>query len=309
MLTEQQAQQTAQALQPVLQGLNQIILDKPEAITLSLTCLLAEGHLLLQDLPGMGKTTLAESLARILGLAYRRVQFTSDMLPADIIGLSIFNTETREFEFRPGPVFAQLLLADEINRTSPKTQSALLEAMEERQVTQDGITRALPEPFFVIATQNPVQQSGTYPLPESQLDRFLMCLSLGYPSAQAERDLLLGVDRRQLMQQLTAGLSLAQLQTYQAQVGLVHLSEPVVSYLQRLVTATRQRQAHVGLSTRGLLSLKRAAQAYALLQGRHYAVPEDIQAVFVAVSDHRLGWHPGQPSPGVELLQQTPVAA
>lgn len=306
-LDEAQAQAVARECQPVLTALQQIVLDKPEAIRLALTCLLAGGHLLLQDLPGMGKTTLAESLGRVIGLSYRRIQFTSDMLPADILGLSIYNTQTREFDFRPGPIFTQLLLADEINRTSPKTQSALLEAMEEQQVTQDGQTRRLPEPFFVIATQNPVQQSGTYPLPESQLDRFLMCLSLGYPSELAERDLLMGVDRRQLMLQLQAQISPAQLLQWRQQSGQVYVSEAVVSYLQRLVAATRQRQQHAGLSTRGLLALKRAAQAYALLSGRHFTVPEDVQAVFVAVTDHRIGAVMGQASPATHILQSVPV--
>ncbi len=277
------------AIRQVLSALGSIVLDKSRQLQLALACVLAGGHLLLQDLPGMGKTTLAESLARVLGLQYRRVQFTSDMLPADILGLSIFNTQTQQFDFRAGPIFTQILLADEINRSSPRTQSALLEAMEEHQVSQDGITRALPEPFFVIATQNPAQQSGVYPLPESQLDRFLMCLSLGYPSAQAERDLLLGVDRRQLLAQLQPILNAQTLLEWKKHVGQVYLSTPVLDYLQRLVAKTRESQRHIGLSTRGLLALRMATQAYALVQGRLFATPEDVQAVFVAVSDHRLG--------------------
>lgn len=291
----------------LLKTLSHIVLDKPQQIKLSVACLLAGGHLLLQDLPGMGKTTLAESLSRSLGLDYRRVQFTSDMLPADILGLSIFNSEKQQFDFRAGPIFTQILLADEINRSSPKTQSALLEAMEERQVSQDGITRALPQPFFVIATQNPLQQSGVYPLPESQLDRFLMCLSLGYPSEQAERDLLLGVDRRQLLAQLKPVLNTEKLLTWQAAVGHLHVAEPVLDYLQRLVAKSRESRQHAGLSTRGVLALKRAAQAYAFVEGRHFVTPEDIQAVFVAVADHRMGGGMGARLGGVGQADQSPA--
>lgn len=271
-----------------LQKINQIVLDKPEQTKLALSCILAGGHLLLQDLPGMGKTTLAESLARLSGLSYRRVQFTSDMLPSDILGISIFNPEKQDFEFREGPIFSQLVLADEINRTSPKTQSALLEAMEEQQISQDGVTRPLPQPFFVIATQNPIHQSGTYPLPESQLDRFLMCFSLGYPSAQAEREILLGQDRRSMLQHIEPLLNTNMLALYQNVARQIHLSEPVLDYLQKLVLQTRTAR-YTGLSTRGLLALKRAAQAYAMVEGRSFVIPEDIQAVFTAVVDHRLG--------------------
>jgi MoxR-like ATPase len=300
--------QTAHAkIEAALVALGHIILDKPEQIKLSLTCLMAGGHLLLQDLPGMGKTTLAESLARGLGLAYRRVQFTSDMLPSDILGFSIFNPEKQEFEFRAGPIFTQVLLADEINRTSPKTQSALLEAMEERQVSQDGQTRPLPHPFFVIATQNPFQQAGTYPLPESQLDRFLMCLSLGYPSEQAERDLLLGLDRRQMLAQMKPLLDQETLLEWQGSLHQIHLATPVLDYLQRLVAKTRESRQHVGLSTRGVLALKRAAQAYAFVAGRSYVIPEDIQAVFAAVVDHRLGGVVDGVSPAFQVLKQVAV--
>ncbi len=294
-------------VETILTALRRIILDKPEQIKLSLTCLLAGGHLLLQDLPGMGKTTLAESLARGLGLSYRRVQFTSDMLPSDILGFSMFNQQTQGFEFRAGPVFTQVLLADEINRTSPKTQSALLEAMEERQVSHDGETRALPHPFFVIATQNPFQQAGTYPLPESQLDRFLMCLSLGYPSEQAERDLLLGVDRRQMLAQMQPLLDQETLLEWQSSLQQVHLATPVLDYLQRLVAKTRESRQHAGLSTRGVLALKRAVQAYAFLAGRSYATPEDLQAVFAAVVDHRLGGVVNGLSPAQQVLKQVAV--
>lgn len=295
----------------VLNAIGRIVLDKPEQIRLSIACLLAGGHLLLQDLPGMGKTTLAESLSRVLGLEYRRVQFTSDMLPADILGLSIFNPESQQFEFRAGPIFTQILLADEINRSSPKTQSALLEAMEEHQVSQDGVTRALPAPFFVIATQNPLQQSGVYPLPESQLDRFLMCLSLGYPSAQAERDLLLGVDRREMLAALQPLLDTQILQQWQQRIVQLHVATPVLDYLQRLVAKSRESRQHVGLSTRGVLALKRAAQAYAFVQGRHFVTPEDVQAVFVPVADHRLGasmrGQGGSDSPAQRILADVPV--
>lgn len=276
-------------LQAMLTSINQIVLDKAEVVKLSVACLLAGGHLLLQDLPGMGKTTLAHAIALHLGLDFNRVQFTSDMLPADILGLSIYRNDSGTFEFKPGPVFCQLLLADEINRASPKTQSALLEAMEERQVSQDGVTRALPSPFFVIATQNPTQQAGVFALPESQLDRFLMCLSLGYPSVNAERELLLGTDRRQLLAQITPMLTVAELQAAQQQVAAVYLAPTVVDYLQRLVTKTRESRDYHGLSTRGVLALKHAAQAFAYLGGYQEVTPEDVQAVFAPVADHRLG--------------------
>ena len=275
--------------QQMLNGINQIVLDKPEVVKLSVACLLANGHLLLQDLPGMGKTTLAHAIANHLGLDFNRVQFTSDMLPADILGISLYKTDTGTFEFKPGPVFCQLLLADEINRSSPKTQSALLEAMEERQVSQDGVTRSLPELFFVIATQNPTQQSGVFVLPESQLDRFLMCLSLGYPSKQAEKELLLGIDRREMLKTVQPMLSMQDLLTAQTQVKQVHFADVVVDYLQRLVAKTRESRDYHGLSTRGVLALKHASQAYAYLGGYNEVTPEDIQAVFSAVVDHRLG--------------------
>lgn len=277
------------ALQPVINSLNSVILGKNNQIKLALACLLAKGHLLIEDLPGMGKTTLAEALARSLGLRYQRLQFTSDMLPADIIGVSIFNPAEQQFSFREGPVFTQVLLADEINRTSPKTQSALLEAMEEGQVTSDGVTRTLPKPFFVIATQNPSHQMGTFPLPESQLDRFLMRIQLGYPDPRAERELLTGKDRRQILSVLPALTDAERLSIYQQQINDIHLSDAVLDYLQRLVTHTRQSRdfAH-GLSPRGLLALKRATQAWAFIEGRSYAIPEDVQTVLPAVAEHRL---------------------
>ncbi|MFW2177697.1 MULTISPECIES: AAA family ATPase [unclassified Moraxella] len=300
----------------MLGSINRIVLDKSEVVKLSVACLLANGHLLLQDLPGMGKTTLAHAIANHLGLGFNRVQFTSDMLPADILGISLYKTDTGTFEFREGPIFCQLLLADEINRSSPKTQSALLEAMEERQVSQDGMTRPLPNPFFVIATQNPTQQAGVFPLPESQLDRFLMCLSLGYPSRQAERELLMGRDRRQMLTHISPMLSAHELLTAQQQVKNVHLADVVVDYLQRLVAKTRESRDYHGLSTRGVLALKQASQAYAYLGGYQEVTPEDVQAVFSAVVNHRLGQpfvpfnHLGGGEPvtlASELLRQVPV--
>lgn len=273
----------------LLLQLNQIVLDKPQVTKLALSCVLAGGHLLLQDLPGMGKTTLAQGLAKLLGMSFNRVQFTNDMLPADILGMSIYDQSKLNFEFRRGPIFTQLLLADEINRSSPKTQSALLEAMEERQVTQDGQSYRLPQPFFVIATQNPMQQAGVYPLPESQLDRFLMCLSLGYPSPAAERELLQGQDRRELMTALDAVLDTQAVCLAQQGVQHIYMSEVVLDYLQQLVAQTRISQDYHGLSPRGVLSLQRAAQAYAYVSGHNEVAPEDIQAVFAAVTDHRLG--------------------
>ena len=305
-----------QRLQAMLVSINEIVLDKPEVVKLAVACLLANGHLLLQDLPGMGKTTLAHAIANHLGLSFNRVQFTSDMLPADILGISLYKTDTGTFEFKTGPIFCQLLLADEINRSSPKTQSALLEAMEERQVSQDGVTRKLPEPFFVIATQNPTQQSGVFILPESQLDRFLMCLSLGYPSVNAERELLLGKDRRQMLSQITPMLDTQSLQQAQAQAKEVYIADVVIDYLQRLVAKTRESRDYHGLSTRGVLALKQAAQAFAYLGGYNEVTPEDIQAVFAAVVDHRLGQafipfnHLGSEQPqsiATQLLRQVPV--
>ncbi|MDX1786702.1 MAG: MoxR family ATPase [Psychrobacter sp.] len=278
-----------QKIAQLMTQLNQIVLDKPQAIKLALSGILAGGHLLLQDLPGMGKTTLAQGLAQLLGLSFSRVQFTNDMLPVDILGMSIYDQSKQQFEFRPGPIFTQLLLADEINRSSPKTQSALLEAMEERQVTQDGQSYPLPQPFFVIATQNPLQQAGVYPLPESQLDRFLLCLSLGYPSPAAERELLKGQDRRELLKELPAVLDTQAVLLAQQGVKQVYVADVVLDYLQRLVAKTRASSEYHGLSPRGVLSLQRAAQAYAYVSGHMEVTPEDIQAVFAAVTDHRLG--------------------
>jgi len=281
---------------PIISQLNQVILGKEVQIKLALTCLLARGHLLIQDLPGMGKTTLSHALASVLGLEYKRIQFTSDLLPADILGVSIFEREPGSdhgrFRFHSGPVFTQVLLADEINRATPKAQSALLEAMEEGQVTIEGETRTLPQPFFVIATQNPVSQSGTFPLPESQLDRFLMCIELGYPDEKAERELLEGRDRRELANSLKPLLTPASLLKLQALVNKVNASSSVLDYLQRIVAYTRYEAGYqYGLSPRGAQSLLRAAKAWALTDGqgeRNYLLPEDIQAVLPAVVDHRL---------------------
>jgi MoxR-like ATPase len=272
-----------------LAGLNQIVLGKPQQLKLTLACLLARGHLLIEDIPGVGKTTLALALGKVLGLKFQRVQFTSDLLPADILGVSIFEQSNSSFRFHPGPIFAQLVLADEVNRASPKTQSALLEAMEERQVTAEGETRLLPEPFFVIATQNPSHQIGTFPLPESQLDRFLMRISLGYPSKEAERALLMERERRDLLAETAAALTPAQLLDLQEQVKAVRTTPALLDYLLALIQHTRSHSGlRQGLSPRAGLSLRRAAQAWALIEGRSGVIPEDVQAVFAAVVNHRL---------------------
>jgi MoxR-like ATPase len=275
----------------LLDHINRVLLGKETAARLAVACLLARGHLLIEDLPGVGKTTLAHALARLLGLDFQRIQFTSDLLPADIIGASIFERDTGSFVFHPGPLFAQLVLADEVNRATPKTQSALLEAMGERQVSVEGETRPLPEPFFVIATQNPLTQVGTFPLPESQLDRFHMRIALGYPDARAERELLQGEDRGQLMQRLEPALPAGELARLQARVPEVHAAPALIDYVQALVAQTRSAgRFHTGLSPRAGLALLRAAQAWALVDGREAVLPEDVQAVFAAVAGHRL--HP-----------------
>jgi len=276
-------------LQQIVAKLETIILGKPKQIRLAVACMIGRGHLLIEDLPGMGKTTLAEALAQVMGLNYQRVQFTSDMLPADIIGVSIFNPQEQRFEFREGPIFTQLLLADEINRTTPKTQSALLEAMEEGQVTTDGVSRTLPTPFFVIATQNPITQAGTFPLPESQLDRFFMRIELGYPDPKAERELMTGRDRRALLAELKPLGSGEQLLAWQGAVKGIHVSDAVLDYIQRLVHHTRTSPDFPhGLSPRAVLALMRAAQAWTLLDGRKFVMPEDVQAVLAPVAEHRL---------------------
>lgn len=278
-----------QQLADVLTAAGGIILGKERQLRLALACLLARGHLLIEDLPGVGKTTLAHTLARLLGLQFQRIQFTSDMLPADIVGVSIFDREKGSFEFHPGPVFAQVVLADEVNRATPKTQSALLEAMEEGQVTVEGRTRPLPAPFFVIATQNPAHQIGTFPLPESQLDRFLMRIELGYPDAAAERALLVGSDRREMAAALEPRIAAPDLLTAQQAVRQVHVSGALIDYVQALVAYTRTApQWQSGLSPRAALALVAAARAWALLDDRDHVLPEDVQAVLPGVAIHRL---------------------
>jgi len=273
----------------VAKQVNNVIIGKELQIRQALVCLLAGGHLLIEDLPGVGKTTLAHALAISLGLKFNRLQFTSDLLPADVVGISIFDREKNQFIFHPGPVFTQVLLADEINRATPKTQSSLLEAMEERQVSVEGQTRALPSPFFVIATQNPAHQVGTFALPESQLDRFLMCLSLGYPDAAAERALLMGEDRRALLAHLPAVMQSSELIQAQQELKKIHTSAALVDYVQALAHATRQGDLFAeGMSPRASIALLQAARAWAALEGRDHVIPEDVQAVIIPVIAHRL---------------------
>ena len=268
-------------------AIERVIFGKSQQVRLCLTCLIARGHLLIEDVPGVGKTTLAHCLARVLGIAWTRVQFTSDMLPADIIGVSIFDRDTHKFQFRRGPVFTQLLLADEVNRASPKAQSALLEAMEERQVSVDGVTYPLPEPFFVVATQNPHEQIGTYGLPESQLDRFLMRVSLGYPDRASERRVLMQGERREVLNDTPAVLSGAQVLDLQRQARAVPVAAALLDYVQALVAHTR-RELALGLSPRAAQGLLRAAQAWALIAGDSAVLPEHVQIVFPAIAAHRL---------------------
>ena len=276
-------------VEAIVAAASEIVLGKTQALRLAVTCLLAGGHLLLEDLPGVGKTTLAQALARLLRLSYQRLQCTSDLLPPDVLGVSVYDRNDGQFHFHPGPVFTQVLLADEINRATPRAQSALLEAMEERQVTHEGRTMPLPAPFFVIATQNPTDQVGTYPLPESQLDRFLMRLSLGYPDRAAERELLEGRDRRTLLADLAPVCSIEALLELQAQVDAVHVAEPLLEYLQDLLARSRTMPglAH-GLSPRAGLALLRAARAWALVHGRGHVLPEDLKAILPSVAGHRL---------------------
>jgi MoxR-like ATPase len=276
-------------LATVLAASGEIILGKERQLRLALSCLLARGHLLIEDLPGVGKTTLAHTLARLLGLDFQRIQFTSDMLPADILGISIFDRERGDFHFHPGPIFTQVVLADEINRATPKAQSALLEAMEERQVTVEGATRTLPQPFFVIATQNPSHQIGTFPLPESQLDRFLMRVELGYPDRAAERALLESRDRRSLLAETRPVCTPDILLAEQARAATLHVAAPLIDYVQALLAYTRNAaEWKTGLSPRAGLGLIAAARAWALLAGRDHVLPEDVQAVLPAVAVHRL---------------------
>lgn len=276
-------------IQQLLKAANQVILGKDKQIKLAVCCLLARGHLLIEDIPGVGKTTLAHTLAKLLGLNYQRIQFTSDILPADIIGASVFDAKNHEFKFHPGPVFNQMVLADEINRSTPKAQSALLEAMEEHQVSVEGITYPLPEPFFVIATQNPSHQIGTFPLPESQLDRFLMRIELGYPDPKSERLLLTGQSRHQLIETLPPQLLPDDLQKLQEAVKLIHAAPALLDYCQAIINFTRASpDFHCGLSPRAGLALLTAAKAWTFIDGRNAVIPEDLQAVLAAVAGHRL---------------------
>jgi len=278
-----------QKLKALLGQLNTVIVGKPDQVQDCVACLLAGGHLLIEDVPGVGKTTLAHALARSFGLQFSRVQFTADLMPSDLSGVSIYERGKEAFVFHPGPIFAQVLLADEINRASPKTQSALLEAMEEKQVTVEGETRALPSPFFVIATQNPHDQLGTFALPESQLDRFLMRISLGYPDRAAERELLNGRDRREMMETMQSTLSAIELQSLQQKVMDIHAAEPLLDYVQELVAATRSGRWFLqGLSPRAGIAVVRAAKAQALLSGRDYVAPDDVQAILPQTVAHRL---------------------
>ena len=294
-----------QRIEEVVEQVGGIILGKERQIRLAIACLIARGHLLIEDIPGVGKTTLAHALARALGLSYQRIQFTSDLLPADVLGVSVFHRDTGRFEFHKGPIFAQLVLADEINRATPKAQSALLEAMEERQVTADGTTYALPAPFFVVATRNPAHQIGTFPLPESQLDRFLMQIELGYPEPNEERQLLANGERRALADRLEAVLSLDALLRLQEHVPKLHVAEPLLDYVQALLAYTRNSGEFVaGLSPRAGIALVRAAQAWALMSGHAGVHPEDVQAVLGAIAAHRL-----QPAHGSSLERDADLGA
>ncbi|MEJ2456222.1 MAG: AAA family ATPase [Candidatus Thiodiazotropha sp.] len=300
-------------LKQIIDAAGEILLGKTRVIKLSLACLLARGHLLIEDLPGVGKTTLAHTLAHLLGLHYQRIQFTSDLLPSDIIGVSIFQQEEQRFQFHPGPLFAQLVLADEINRATPKAQSALLEAMEERQVTADGVTHGLPEPFFVIATQNPLHQIGTFPLPESQLDRFLMRIQIGYPERGAERNLLAGEDRRSMLQRLPVALSPEQLSRLQHQVNGIHVADALLDYCQDILEHTRHSPEYQhGLSPRAGLAILQSAKAWALIEGRPQVLPEDLQTILPSTVGHRLqpaGEIVGEGGAGLvdRLLETVPI--
>jgi MoxR-like ATPase len=304
---------SAELVQPVLEALGRIIVGKPTELRLSLACLLARGHLMIEDLPGVGKTTLAHALAKTLDLDYQRIQFTSDLLPADVIGVSVYGRDSGRFEFHKGPIFSNLVLADEINRATPKAQSALLEAMEERQVTADGETYALPAPFFVVATRNPTEQIGTFPLPESQLDRFLMQITLGYPLPAEERQLLANGDRRDLVDQLESTLSVDALLNLQNSVTNIHVSDALLDYVQAIVAHTRESgMFRAGLSPRGAIALVRASQSWAMMSGHSGVYPEDVQAVLHSVVGHRL--EPAQDTEmqpagiGESILEAVPVA-
>ncbi len=312
MLIDARGRLAQSPLEAVVAMAGQVILGKNRQIRLAMACILAKGHLLIEDVPGVGKTTLSHALARLLGLDYQRIQFTSDLLPADVIGVAIFDRETSSFRFHPGPIFAQIILADEINRASPKAQSALLEAMEEHQVTAEGETRKLPEPFFVIATQNPMHQVGTFPLPESQLDRFLMRINLGYPDAKAERELLKGADRRDLISKLEPAITAAQLMDLQKSVPSMQVTDALLDYVQQLINHTRHSPRFTqGLSPRAGVAILRAAQAWALMEGRRQVLPEDVQAILPAVVGHRLHGNAeavkGGFDPAKELITSVPI--
>jgi len=287
-----QLETSSELLNKSISHIGQVILGKEEQIKLALTCLLAGGHCLIEDQPGVGKTTLAHTMAQVMGLEFHRIQFTSDLLPADVLGVSVFNRDQAQFEFHPGPIFSHFILADEINRATPKTQSALLEAMEEHQVTVEGDTRELPDPFFVIATQNPTHQIGTYPLPESQLDRFLMRIDLGYPDKDAERQLLEGEDRRTIIKNLDPVFDKEQLFRTQQLASSLHVSPAILDYIQAILEFSRQASAfEFGLSPRGGLALLNAARAYALIDGHKFVLPEHVQLILPAVVNHRLPVH------------------
>jgi MoxR-like ATPase len=301
----------ASAIERVVEAASHVILGKETQVRLAFACMLARGHLLIEDLPGVGKTTLAHVLARSLGLGFQRIQFTSDMLPADILGVAVYERDSGSFKFHPGPIFAQVVLVDEVNRATPKTQSALLEAMEEHQVTAEGETRKLPEPFFVIATQNPSEQVGTFPLPESQLDRFTMRIELGYPDRDAERALLSGTARRDLLATLEPCMTGAELLALQATVQRVHVAPALLDYVQAIVEHTRRSPLYVaGLSPRAALALVHCARAWALIEGRDKVIPEDVQAILPGVAAHRL--RPTHDSArhvdvGAQLLAAVPI--
>ena len=310
LLTTEQSQQL---LAQTSKSISSIILGKNRQIELALSCLLAGGHLLIEDLPGVGKTTLSLTLAKVFGLDFQRIQFTSDLLPSDVLGVSIFDTSTQSFKFHKGPVFTQVLLADEINRSTPKTQSSLLEAMEEKQVTQDGTTRALPKPFFVIATQNPMEQVGTFPLPESQLDRFLMRINIGYPDQQAEMELLKGNNRHDMIQQLETSITPEQLIELQTSANNTHMSQAILDYVLTIIRSSRLSPWFIsGLSPRAGLALQRCARSWAFLQGRDHVLPEDVQQVLPCVAAHRLQIHPEHQDKNIDelillLIKQVPV--
>lgn len=297
----------------VIDAISNIILGKENAIRLALTCLIAKGHLLMEDTPGVGKTTLAHTLAKVLGLQYQRIQFTSDLLPADILGVSVYNRDTSKFDFHPGPIFSNVVLADEINRATPRTQSALLEPMAEQQVTVESETRNLPDPFFVIATQNPTNQIGTFPLPESQLDRFLMRIELGYPDNKAERELLKGKNRKDLLANVQASLSIDDLIQLQEQVEHVHVSDAILDYLQSLLEFSRTSgNYNHGLSPRAGLAILSAAKAWAIINAQQHVLPEDVQAILPSVIGHRLQFvyevtDKEALQPAEHLIQHVPV--